>query len=151
MHAPERDDKFPLYFSLQLQEIYLLTHILVMSLISKSIQNSPTLFPKMNRFLGMETLMKRMSWNVSAPTFPMLSGIFGLDGLPPNSGDDSIPRAQGCGEGRLVFGCLEGTLSRPYVVAVTVLLGRVRLFATPRIAYSRLLCPSPSPGVYSNA
>lgn len=98
MQAPERDDEFPLYFSLQLQEIYLLTHMLVMSLRSKSVQNSSTLFPKTNQFLGMETLVQRMSWNVSAPTFPVLSGVFGL-GFPPSSGDDSMPQAQGCGEG----------------------------------------------------
>ena len=46
----------------------------------------------------METLVQRMSWNVSAPTFPVLSGVFGL-GFPPSSGDDSMPQAQGCGEG----------------------------------------------------
>ena len=72
--------------------------MLVMSLRSKSVQNSSTLFPKTNQFLGMETLVQRMSWNVSAPTFPVLSGVFGL-GFPPSSGDDSMPQAQGCGEG----------------------------------------------------
>ena len=77
MNAKEGDDEFPIYFSLQLQGIYLLTHILVMSLISRSAQNSSIQFPKINRFLGTETLVKRRSLDVSAPPFTVLSASLG--------------------------------------------------------------------------
>ena len=149
MNAKEGDDEFPIYFSLQLQGIYLLTHILVMSLISRSAQNSSIQFPKINRFLGTETLVKRRSLDVSAPPFTVLSASFGWKVLHQKWRRQHTPAPGLCG-GVAATGPRGGPARtlRGCCCRVTLVADSLRPHG---LQHGRPPSPSPSLGVYSDS